>query len=193
MNKPSSMATMIEARSMFERALKLQPDNADALAGVASTYIFEVLNGYYASDNELRLERADPLVKRALAIDDRDVVALKANAALLRAQGNFEDALVAAHLLIEQNPGEPWAYKEVALSTMYLGRVADSVAWFEKAEEIGPRDPGRWTWLGGKGPSAASAWAGRGGDQIFARGRGGKPRKCWRLRCSRGGLRTIRS
>jgi TolB-like protein len=151
MNKPSSMATMIEARSMFERALKLQPDNADALAGVASTYIFEVLNGYYASDNELRLERADPLVKRALAIDDRDVVALKANAALLRAQGNFEDALVAAHLLIEQNPGEPWAYKEVALSTMYLGRVADSVAWFEKAEEIGPRDPGRWTWLGGKG------------------------------------------
>src|SRR5262249_23768228 len=69
LNKPSSMATMIEARSMFERALKLQPDNADALAGVASTYIFEVLNGYYASDNELRLQRADPLVKRALAID----------------------------------------------------------------------------------------------------------------------------
>src|SRR5262249_6936915 len=52
---------------------------------------------------------------------------------------------------IEQNPGEPWAYKEVALSTMYLGRVADAVVWFEKAEEIGPHDPGRWTWLGGKG------------------------------------------
>jgi len=107
--------------------------------------------GYYASGNELRLQHAEPLVKRALAIDDRDVVALKANAALLRAQGKFEDAIVAAHLLIEQNPGEPWAYKEVALSTMYLGRVADSVAWFEKAEEIGPHDPGRWTWLGGKG------------------------------------------
>ena len=79
------------------------------------------------------------------------MVALKANAALLRAQGKFEDAIVAAHLLIEQNPGEPWAYKEVALSTMYLGRVADAVVWFEKAEEIGPHDPGRWTWLGGKG------------------------------------------
>jgi len=151
LNKPSSAATMTEARGMFERVLKLQSDNADALAGVALTYILEVLNGYFASDNELRLQRAEPLVKRALAIDDRDVVALKANAALLRAQGKFEDAIVAAQLLIDQNPGEPWAYKEVALSTMYLGRVADSLGWFEKAELIGPRDPGRWTWLGGKG------------------------------------------
>jgi adenylate cyclase len=79
------------------------------------------------------------------------MIALKANAALLRAQGKFEDAIVAAHLIIDQNPGEPWAYKEVGLSTMYLGRVAASLVWFEKAELIGPRDPSRWTWLGGKG------------------------------------------
>jgi TolB-like protein len=55
LNKPSSAATMTEARSMFEQVLKFQSDNADALAGLASTYIFEVLNGYYASDNEQRL------------------------------------------------------------------------------------------------------------------------------------------
>lgn len=151
LNKPSSATSMTEARSLFERALKLQSDNVDALAGVASTYIFEVLNGYYQSDNELRLERAEPLVKRALAVDDRDVIALKGNAALLRAQGKFEDAIVAAQRIIDQNPGEPWAYKEVAFSTMYLGRITDSLVWFEKAELIGPRDPGRWTWLGGKG------------------------------------------
>jgi len=34
---------------------------------------------------------------------------------------------------------------------MYLGRSADALDWFEKAERFGPRDPGRWTWLGGKG------------------------------------------
>jgi adenylate cyclase len=142
---------MIEARSLFEQALAVQSDNAAALAGIAATYIFEVLNGYYPSDNESRLASAEPLVKRALALDSRNVIALKANAALLRAQGRFEDGIVAAHLITDENPAEPWAYKEVALSLMYLGRTAESLAWFGKAELIGPRDPGRWTWLGGKG------------------------------------------
>ena len=151
LNRPSSMTTMIEARNLFEQALNLQSDNVDALAGVAATYVFEVLNGYYPSDNDSRLERAAPLVKRALELDDHNVIALKANAALLRARGRFEHAIAAAQLIIDQNPAEPWAYKEVALSTMYLGRTANSLGWFEKAELIGPRDPGRWTWLGGKG------------------------------------------
>jgi TolB-like protein len=151
LNRPSSAASMAEARSLFERVLKLQPDNVDALAGTATTYIFEVLNGYYPSGNEQRLESAEPLLARALALDDRHVVALKARAALLRAEGRFSDAITAAQAVITQNPGEPWAYKEVALSTMYLGRPADVIDWFNKAERLGPRDSGRWTWLGGKG------------------------------------------
>src|SRR5262249_7206604 len=72
-------------------------------------------------------------------------------AGLLRAQGRFDSAIAAAQAVIAQNPGEPWAYKEVALSTMYLGRTAEALDWFDKAERFGPRDPGRWTWLDGKG------------------------------------------
>ena len=53
--------------------------------------------------------------------------------------------------MIAQNPGEPWAYKEVAQSMMYLGRTADAVDWFESAELFGPRDPGRWVCLASKG------------------------------------------
>ncbi len=166
LNRPSSMATMIEARDLFEQALTLQPDNADALAGIAATYIFEVLNGYYPRDDETRLQNAEPLIKRALELDSRNVIALKANAALLRAQGKFEDAIVGAQLIIAENPAEPWAYKEVALSMMYLGRTAESLAWFDKAELIGPRDPGRWTWLGGKGQ--ALILLGRDADAIVS-------------------------
>jgi tetratricopeptide (TPR) repeat protein len=151
LNRPSSAATLMAARGLFEQALKLQPDEVDALAGAATTYIFEVLNDYYPTDNQLRLQRAEPLLARALALDDRHLVALKGRAALLRAQGKFNDAIASAQMVIAQNPGEPWAYKEVALSMMYLGRTADALDWFEKAERYGPRDPGRWTWLAGKG------------------------------------------
>jgi hypothetical protein len=73
----SSAPLMAEARQLFERVLKLQPDNVDARAGVAATDIFEVVNGYYRSGNEQRRERAEPRPSRALAIDDRDVAALK--------------------------------------------------------------------------------------------------------------------
>src|SRR5439155_12163693 len=72
-------------------------------------------------------------------------------AALRRAQGKFDDAIAAAQAVIAENPGEPWAYKEIGLSTMYLGRPQQALDWFAKAERIGPRDPGRWTWLDGRG------------------------------------------
>ena len=151
LNRPSSATIMVTARGLFEQALKLQSDNVDALAGVATTYVFEVLDGYYDTDNDLRLQKAEPLLSRALALDDRHLGALKARAALLRAQGKFGEALTAAQMVIAQNPGEPWAYKEVGLSTMYLGRTADALDWFDKAERFGPRDPGRWTWFAAKG------------------------------------------
>ena len=98
---------MLAARDLFEQALKLQPDNVDAVAGVATTYIFEVLNSYYETENQQRLQRAEPLLARALELDDRHLVALKAKAALLRAQGKFDDAIRAAQAVIAQNPGEP--------------------------------------------------------------------------------------
>ncbi len=150
-NRPTSQATMVEARALFELALNVEADNAEALAGIATTYIFEVLNGYYETENSERLHQADLLLTRALAIDPHLLPALKAKAALLRAQGHFDDAIAAAESVITENPGEPWAYKEIGLSTMYLGRPEQALGWFAKAGRFGPRDPGRWTWFDSRG------------------------------------------
>src|SRR5262245_57915153 len=151
LNLPSSPATMIQARDLFELALTVEPTSVDGLAGVATTLVFEFLNGYYETGGEERLGRAERLLNRALAIEPRHIMALKANAALRRAQGRFEDAIVVAEAVIIENPGEPWAYKEIGLSTLYLGNPHQALEWFAKADRIGPRDPGRWTWLDGRG------------------------------------------
>jgi hypothetical protein len=66
---------------LFEDIPKLQPDNVAARASVATTDICEVVNAYYRSGNEQRRERAGPPLSRALAIDHRHVVALKAPSA----------------------------------------------------------------------------------------------------------------
>jgi adenylate cyclase len=151
LNLPSSPATMIEARGLFEAALKVEPSNVDGLAGVATTLVFEFLNGYYGTEAENRLRTAELLLDRVLTIEPRHLMALKAKAALRRAQGRFDDAIVAADAIIMENPGEPWAYKEIGLSDLYLGKTEEALEWFAKAERIGPRDPGRWTWLDGRG------------------------------------------
>ncbi|MGH7126639.1 MAG: tetratricopeptide repeat protein [Stellaceae bacterium] len=150
-NKPASPETVIAARSLFEQALSHDPNNVDALAGVATTYVFEVLNSYYGTGRAERLRNAAALVERALAIEPDHIVALKIKAALLRAEGQFEDAIAANRVVIAQNPGEPWAYKEVGLSDLYLGRFEVALSWFQKADQIGPRDPSRWNWLGAMG------------------------------------------
>src|SRR5215475_8681780 len=150
-DRPSSVETMISARDLYEQALEVEPENIDALAGIATTLVFEVLNGYYQAGNERRLHQAEALLARTLAIEPRHLVSLKARAALLRAQGKFEDSIAAVQAVIVENPGEPWAYKEVGLSTMYVGDAEEALDWFAKAERLGPRDPGRWTWLDGRG------------------------------------------
>jgi adenylate cyclase len=151
LNLPSSPATLIEARGLFEQSLKVQPNDVDSLAGVASTLIFEFVNGFYETEGDERLHRAEVLLDRALAIEPGHLLVLKAKAALRRAQGRFDDAIAAAEAVTTENPGEPWAYKEIGLSSMYLGLADKALEWFAKADRIGPRDPGRWTWLDGRG------------------------------------------
>jgi hypothetical protein len=34
---------------------------------------------------------------------------------------------------------------------LYLDRFAEALGWFERANQIGPRDPSRWIWLGAMG------------------------------------------
>src|SRR5262249_35334787 len=40
---------------------------------------------------------------------------------------------------------------EIVLSSLYPGTPEQELDWFAKADRIGPRDPGRWTWLDGRG------------------------------------------
>src|SRR5499433_2974583 len=141
LNLPSSPTTMIDARGLFKQALKVEPTSVDGLAGVATTLVFEFLNGYYDTGAEERLGSAERLLNRALAIEPRHLMALKANAALRRAQGRFDDAIAMAETVIMENPGEPWTYKEIGLSSLYLGKPEQALDWFAKADRIGPRDP----------------------------------------------------
>lgn len=148
------------ACALYASALELDPDNADALAGIACLRVYQVVRGCLEAGRTVRdddaarernLAEAEETLARALAAAPDHLAALKGRAVLLRARGAFADAIAAAETVLARNPGEPMAHREIGLSLFYLGRAGDAVDWFHRAETLAPGDPARWTWLQGLG------------------------------------------
>jgi len=141
----------IEAVTLFARALEQDPDNPDAMIGIASTRVYQVVNQYVTEGREALLNQAEELVSRAVGLAPDHIGVMKARAVLLRARGRFADAMIAAQSVIAANPGEPTAYRELGLNNLYLGETQKAVEWFQRADDVAPRDRVRWTWLLGRG------------------------------------------
>jgi adenylate cyclase len=140
-----------DAVALFKRALELDPDNADAMIGIAATQIFQVVNLYRIAGRESLLDEAEALISQAMCLVGDHIGVMKARAMLLRARGRFADAIIADMSVIALNPGEPTAYRELGLNNLYLGRTQEAVDWFRRADRTAPRDRERWTWLQGLG------------------------------------------
>jgi tetratricopeptide (TPR) repeat protein len=147
----SNRGKAAEAVALFMRALELDPDNADAMIGIAATRIYQVVNQYQTAGRECLLDEAEALIERATSLTPDHIGLMKARTVLLRARGRFADAIVAARSVIAQNPGEPTAYRELGLNCLYLGRAQEAAEWFRRADSVAPRDRARWTWLQGLG------------------------------------------
>jgi tetratricopeptide (TPR) repeat protein len=140
-----------EAVDLFTRALARDPDNVEAMVGIAATRIYQLVNQYQIEDRDRLLDEAEALINRAVELARDHIGVLKARAVLLRARGRFVDAIVADKSVIAQNPGEPTAYRELGLNHLYLGQAQGAADWFRRADTIAPRDRVRWTWLQGLG------------------------------------------
>ncbi len=140
-----------EAVALFKRALERDPDNADAMIGIATTLTYQVLNQFQTERRNALLDEAEALILRAISLAPDHIGVMKARASLLRARGRFADAIIADQSIIALNPGEPTAYRELGLNSLYLGEPQKAVDWFRRADRVAPRDRARWTWLQGLG------------------------------------------
>ena len=151
--------TAIEAISLFERALALDPHNVGAMIGIATTRTSRVCEP--VRDRRARGvadPRLDILIARAIVLAPDHIGVRRARAVLLRASGRFMEAIIAAQSVIALNPGEPTAYRELGLNNLYLGSTREAAEWFRRADHIAPLDRSRWTWLQGLG-RAQCKWA----------------------------------
>jgi len=135
-----SQSKNLEARALFERALQIDPNNAEALSGSAETYAFDWNNGWGdpGTDYDARiLGQANRAID--LAPDDSGVYFPKARYLALSRRPS--EALGAADAGLAVNPNDVELLRVRALAENSLGRYEQAKDDLKRAMRLSPRDP----------------------------------------------------
>jgi tetratricopeptide (TPR) repeat protein len=139
--RPMSRETYATAKHYFERALTISPESVEAMTGVATVLIWQMLDGWSSSPQRDQ-ERAEQLLNSAMA---RGVNSARAHAAmggLRRIQKRLEDSKIEWETAIALDPHNPTNFCQLGLVLMCMGQLYAATANFEKGIWLTPQDPG---------------------------------------------------
>jgi adenylate cyclase len=138
--KPLSRETYDEAVGYFERALALHPASVEArsgLAGALTGRVLEDMTNSPAAD----LERAEALARQVVAASPRSPLAHFARGQVLRAQGQYKEAIPEYEAVIAFNRNAVGAISALADCKLHAGPIEEVVPLQEQALRLSPRDP----------------------------------------------------
>ena len=134
-----------EAQTLFDQALAIDPNNADALAGSAFTYFVQYYYGWRPeiTDYDAKvLAQAD----RAISLDPNNMQAYYAKNFYLNATHRAKDGLRAADQGLAIDPNNASLYNARGYSKVNLGQFEEAKSDILKAMEFSPRDPQMGLW-----------------------------------------------
>lgn len=137
--KPQSPATNEEARLVLERAIALDPTNAEAWTGTAYLHTRAALYGWSPS-RQTSLELAVAAGEKAVALDPRSADAQFVFGFALHTANQTERARLAFERSLELNPNYAPAYFWQAWIALFDGHPAEAPPLVEKAFKLSPRD-----------------------------------------------------
>jgi choline-sulfatase len=118
------------AAAAYGKVLAIEPDNPEALRGVADVALIE-------GD----LERAGKYYERILQLDDADVGALSKLGVVRMRTGRRDEAIELLQRAVLKDAGNAEALLYLAGAFASTGRPAEAVPFFERALAAGPRTP----------------------------------------------------
>jgi TolB-like protein/Flp pilus assembly protein TadD len=143
--KPVTADSHAEAIGWYEKALAVDPQSIEALSSLASSLTGRVLDGMTDTPTA-DVQRAEELVRRALAISPRNPRAHFARGQLLRARGQCEEAIPEYETALALNRN--WVLVIAALGSckFLTGAIDEALLLHEQAIRLSPRDPGIGNW-----------------------------------------------
>ncbi len=129
-----------EARALLERAIKLDPDNADAAALLANIYLAE--HRLQHNPQADPIARAEAMAKRAIELDPQHAYA-RCWLAMVHFFRRENQAFEAeAKRAIDLNPNDPDILSYVGLYLVCMGEFERGIAYSRRAQELNPLHPG---------------------------------------------------
>jgi TolB-like protein/DNA-binding winged helix-turn-helix (wHTH) protein/Tfp pilus assembly protein PilF len=135
-----------DARRLYERAVELNPNNVDALTGLAETYVTEVSEDWVTGSGAVSeaLKRADDAATRALSINPRSATAyeIKSHIFAYRTEddyrGEIAQAIAAAETALDINANRPQTLAWLARLYAKAGHPERTAALVEQAARLDP-------------------------------------------------------
>ena len=140
-------ANLAAALDLFERALKFDPNNVDALVGAAlSERDYYVFGGM--DDKPEQISKIDQLLAHAIRIDPTNARAYTVRGLHYLSTRRTIEAEEAAQNAVRLNPNYAPAYVQLAQDQMMPAELTLAIANIDQAMKLSPRDPqiGRWHW-----------------------------------------------
>jgi len=143
-----------KARTIYEKAIELDPKYADAYVGLGSTYFADAWNGCMDSSQassaevhpdvvksqERALERASEMVHKAFALDDSLPGAYQLLSQLDIYKGNYEKSIADAQRAIALDPNSASGYFALAMDQGFALKPEDAIESANKAMRLDPRN-----------------------------------------------------
>jgi adenylate cyclase len=125
------------ARQMVEKAIELDPQYAEAYAGLSFTYFLDWFNGWNRTPQ--LLERWGEVTRKALALDASLPTGYLSLAWLSLFKRQYEQAIAEAKQAISLDLNSAQSYLNLANILNFAGPPGESIKWIEKALRLNPR------------------------------------------------------
>jgi adenylate cyclase len=128
-----------KARTMFEKAIELDPKYADAYVCVGWTYFSDAWNGW--TDRSQALQSASEMVQKALALDDSLPAAYQLLSQVDVFKGrHYERGITDAEQAISLDPNSAAGYYWLAQDLDFAGKPEEAIEALNKAMRLDPRN-----------------------------------------------------
>jgi TolB-like protein/class 3 adenylate cyclase/Flp pilus assembly protein TadD len=139
-NNPPARENYLRVLGFLDEALTLDPRSVDAKAWLAAVLGGRAINGM-SDTRAADVERAEGLVREALAASPRSPVAHLAKGQVLRAQRRYEEAIPEYETVLASNPNWILAITAIGWCKFFTGSIEETIPFHEKAIRLSPRDP----------------------------------------------------
>lgn len=142
--EPRTKITNARAKDLFDSALRLDPDNIDAILGKASCISHDVIYGWSTSvveDKKTAIKLIDQVLAKRPATANAHIE--KGN---ILNYGNPQEALPEYDAALEIDPNSPVAYASKGIVLITAGRAREAFSPVQIALRLSPKDPAAATW-----------------------------------------------